>query len=303
MFLPLGRRGGFAAVCVFALVSLPGCGAAGGSAVEAVVPEVTASVAVDQEFQRLEEEFGARLGVFALDTGSGEEVAYRADERFAYASTFKSLAVGALLRQRTVEELAEVVSYTAEDLVAYSPVTERHVGTGMTLREVCDAALRYSDNTAGNLLLEELGGPEGLEAALREIGDEVISVDRFETELNEAVPGDERDTSTPRAMAVSLQAFVLGDVLEEDRREILVDMMLGNTTGDELIRAGVPDGWEVADKSGAGGYGTRNDIAVLWPPDGAPVVMAVMSDRGEEDAAYDNALVAEAASVAVEALG
>lgn len=295
------RRAGLAVVFALALVPLSGCAADGGP----VASEATASAAAStgQEFQRLEEEFDARLGVFALDTGTGEEVAHRADERFAYASTVKALAVGAVLRQNTVGELAKVLTYTEDDLVAHSPVTERHVGAGMTLREVCDAALRYSDNTAANLLFAELGGPEGLEAALREIGDEVTSVDRIETELNEAAPGDDRDTSTPRAMAVSLQAYALGGALEEDRQEILVDMMLRNTTGDGLVRAGVPDDWEVADKTGGGGYGTRNDIAVLWPPDGAPVVMAIMSGRGEEGAAYDDALIAEAASVVAGVLG
>ncbi|MEY9212353.1 class A beta-lactamase [Thermobifida halotolerans] len=302
MFLRPTRRAGVAAVLVLAFVPLLGCAAAEESAASAPEDAAPSTAAVDAEFARLEEEFGARLGVYAVDTGTDEVVAYNADERFAYASTFKALAVGAVLRRNPVEELQEVVTYTAEDLVAHSPITEQHVDTGMTLREVCDAALRYSDNTAANLLFDELGGPEGLEAVLREIGDDVTNVDRIETELNEAVPGDARDTSTPRAMATSLGEFALGGALPGDRQEILIDMMRRNTTGGTLIRAGVPQDWEVGDRTGAGGYGTRNAIAVLWPPNGGPVLLAVMSSRDTEDAEYDDALVAETASVVVEAL-
>jgi beta-lactamase class A len=169
--------------------------------------------------------------------------------------------------------------------------------------KVCPSACSTTPTSAANLLLAELGGPEALGEALEAIGDEVIHVDRIEPGLSEAVPGDVRDTSTPRAMATSLGEFTLGDALPEERREIVTEMMLGNVTGDELIRAGVPDDWEVGDKTGSGGYGTRNDIAVLWPPEGDPIVLAVMSSRDVEGAEFDNALIAEAAEVVVEALG
>jgi len=268
---------------------------------EAPPPTVEAA-ATDSLFKNLENEYDARLGVYAIDTGSGETIAYRADERFAYTSTFKALASGAVLLQNSIEEIDEVISYSAEDLVTYSPITEKHVSTGMTLRDIMDAAIRYSDNTAGNLLLEQLGGPEGFEAALRQIGDTVTQADRYETELNEAVPGDDRDTSTARALATSLNAFALGDVLPKDKQTILTDMLRGNTTGDELIRAAVPEGWTVGDKTGAGSYGTRNDIAIVWPPEGDPVVLAVLSSRDTQDAEYDNALIAKAAEAALSAL-
>ncbi|MFW6640869.1 class A beta-lactamase [Nocardiopsis algeriensis] len=261
-----------------------------------------AEAAVDG-FAALEEEFDARLGVYAVDTGTGEEVAHRADERFNYASTHKALSAGVALRQNSPEELEEVVSYSSEDLVEYSPITEENVATGMTLRELLDASVRYSDNTAGNLVLEEIGGPEGFEDALEEIGDDVTDPERWETELNEAVPGDERDTSTPRAMVGSLRAFTLGDALPEDRQEILNDLLVRNTTGDALIRAGVPEDWTVGDKTGSAGYGTRNDVAVLWPDEGDPIVLAVMSSRDEADAEHDDALVARAAEAVVDALG
>ncbi|WP_077569722.1 class A beta-lactamase [Paenibacillus ihbetae] len=265
-------------------------------------PTPTVEAATYSLFKSLENEYDARLGVYAIDTGSGETIAYRADERFAYTSTFKALASGAVLLQNSIEEIDEVISYSAEDLVTYSPITEKHVSTGMTLRDIMDAAIRYSDNTAGNLLLEQLGGPEGFEAALRQIGDTVTQADRYETELNEAVPGDDRDTSTARALATSLNAFALGDVLPKDKQTILTDMLRGNTTGDELIRAAVPEGWAVGDKTGAGSYGTRNDLAIVWPPEGDPVVLAVLSSRDTQDAEYDNALIAKAAEAALSAL-
>lgn len=265
-------------------------------------PTPTVEAATYSLFKSLENEYDARLGVYAIDTGSGETIAYRADERFAYTSTFKALASGAVLLQNSIEEIDEVISYSAEDLVTYSPITEKHVSTGMTLRDIMDAAIRYSDNTAGNLLLEQLGGPEGFEAALRQIGDTVTQADRYETELNEAVPGDDRDTSTARALATSLNAFALGDVLPKDKQTILTDMLRGNTTGDELIRAAVPEGWAAGDKTGAGSYGTRNDLAIVWPPEGDPVVLAVLSSRDTQDAEYDNALIAKAAEAALLAL-
>lgn len=257
---------------------------------------------VAPDLARLEAEFDARLGVYAVDTGTGRTVEHRADERFAYASTFKALAAGAVLDATSTAELDQVVRYTRGDLVTHSPITERHVETGMTLRELCDAAVRYSDNSAANLMLKRLGGPDGFERALRDLGDRVTDPERTETELNEAAPGDQRDTSTPRAMATDLRAYVLGDALSAEDRAVLTGWLKGNTTGDKLIRAGVPAGWQVGDKTGSGGYGTRNDIAVVWPPDGAPIVLAVLSRRTEKDAEYDDNLVAQAAKVTVEAL-
>nr|WP_214406193.1 class A beta-lactamase [Pseudonocardia lacus] len=256
----------------------------------------------DAAFAQLERDFDARLGVFAVDTGSERTLAFRADERFAYASTFKALAAAAVLDGTSPAELDQLVPYTAADLVAYSPITERRTGAGMTLRELCDAAVRYSDNTAGNLLLRHLGGPAGLDAALAALGDDVTRVERTEPELNQAVPGDDRDTSTPRAMAGDLRAYALGDALDDDDRTLLTGWLRENTTGGALIRAGVPAGWEVGDKTGTGSYGTRNDIAVLRPPDRAPIVLVVMSSRGEQNAEHDDALVAAAARAAVAAL-
>jgi beta-lactamase class A len=263
----------------------------------------TPALSADPRFEQLEAAFGARLGVYAVDTGTGATLEYRGDERFAYASTAKALAAGVLLDQTTDAELDTLVRYDESDLLEYAPITRQHVASGMTLRELSDAAIRYSDNTAYNLMLERIGGPEVLDQALEAVGDDVTQIDRPEPDLNEATPGDPRDTTTPQAIATDLQRFVLGDALEPDDRQTLTAWLVGNTTGDNLIRAGAPDGWTIGDKTGAGGYGTRNDIAVLWPAEGEPIVLAVMSSRDTDDAKYDDALVAQAASVALDALG
>ncbi|MEK4031335.1 class A beta-lactamase [Pseudobacillus sp. FSL P4-0506] len=264
--------------------------------------EVGQRANIDEKLAQLENEFDARIGVYAIDTGTNQTIEYRPEERFAFASTYKALAAALLLQQNSLEELKEVITYTKDDLVPYSPITEKHIDTGMTLLELSEAAVRFSDNTAGNLLFEALGGPKGFEQALRQIGDNVTQADRFEPDLNTFTPGNTRDTSTPKALATSLQAFAIGDLLSGEKREQFADLLQGNATGDKLIRAGAPEGWKVGDKSGAGSYGTRNDIAVVWPPDREPIVMAIMSRHDTEDAKYDDALIAQAAEVTLNAL-
>ncbi|MET9593092.1 class A beta-lactamase [Streptomyces sp. NPDC006516] len=256
----------------------------------------------ERAFTELEREFDARLGVYALDTGSGRTVTHRSDERFAYASTCKALLAGAVLGRKSLRQMDRLVRYGRDDLISNSPVTEQHLATGLTLRELCDAAVRYSDNAAANLLFRELGGPQGLQDALRALGDSITRCDRYETALSDAVPGDLRDTSTPRALAEDLRAYVLGTTLPADRRAVLTDWLRRNTTGDHTIRAGTPRGWQVADKTGSGGYGTRNDIAVIWPPHGDPLVLAVLSRRDTKDAERDDALIAHAAEAALRAV-
>nr|WP_235588529.1 class A beta-lactamase [Sporosarcina koreensis] len=264
--------------------------------------EVGQTVNIDEKFSQLENEFDAQIGVYAIDTGSNETIEYKPEERFAFASTYKALAAAILLQQNSLEDLKEVITYTEEDLVTYSPITEKHVDTGMTLLELSEAAVRFSDNTAGNLLFEALEGPKGFEQALREIGDNVTIADRFEPDLNNFTPEDSRDTSTPKALATSLQAFAVSDLLSDDKREMFTDWLKGNATGDKLIRAGAPKGWEVGDKSGAGAYGTRNDIAVVWPPDRAPIVIAILSKHNTVDAKYDDKLISRTAEIALNAL-
>lgn len=269
--------------------------------------EVPSSPSVDPDVEQrlagLEETFDARLGVMALDTGSGATVEHRADERFAAASTLKAFSAAAVLDGDA--DLDRVVTWGAADLVTYSPVTEQHVDGGLPLREVARAAAQESDNTAANVLYDELGGPAALQDWLRDRGDTTTRADRAEPDLNDVRPGDERDTSTPRALAGSLERVLLGEALAADDRDLLDTWLRGTTTTQALVRAGVPDGWVVADKSGAAAYGTRDVVAVVRPPDRAPWVLALMSDRRDagEDATYDDALLARATEVVVAALG
>jgi beta-lactamase class A len=308
MSIRLNRRTSLTTAAVV-LISLTGCTTSEAKATPSVtviasrtLPPASTEPPTAREFRRLESSFDAELGVFALDTGTNRTVTYRADERFAYASTHKALSAAAVLEQNSDAELDQVVKYTKADLVDYSPITEQHVDSGMTLREIGDAAVRYSDNTAGNLLFRELGGPAGFGRALKQIGDRRTHVDRIEPDLNEAVPGDIRDTSTPRALGTDLQKYTLGKALNPRDRAQLTDWLKRNTTGDNTIRAGAPAGWTVGDKTGSGSYGTRNDIAVLWPPKGAPIVLAVLSKRSTKDATRDDALIAQAATVALRAV-
>ncbi|MFE0421412.1 class A beta-lactamase [Streptomyces sp. NPDC058953] len=310
----LSRRAALAAVAGLAAVPLVGCGTDGPSkpadrTAPAPAPSDRPGPAsgpgpagqgrTGPAFAALEKEFAAVLGVYALDTGSGRAVAHRPDERFAYASTCKAFIAGAVLKKNTLRQMERRIVFGPEVIEPHSPITEPRVGKGMSLRELCDATVRYSDNAAANILFDELGGPRGLQAALRAIGDEVTRCDRYEVELSDAVPGDPRDTSTARALAVDLREYALGNVLPADRRAVLVDWLKRNTTGDALIRAGAPDGWTVGDKTGSGGYGTRNDIAVVWRPKGAPIVLAVLSKKDVKDAKRDDALIARATEVAL----
>lgn len=255
----------------------------------------------------LERESGYRVGLFAVDTATGRTVEHRADERFAFASTSKALSAAMVLDATTDAELDAVVPVSADDLVAHSPVAADRVGTGLSLREAAGAAITVSDNTAQNLLLDALGGPAGFGAALRGIGDTTTDPRRYETELNEVVPDraaqDTADTSTPRALATSLRAVAVDDALSPDDRNQLVAWLRGCTTGAATIRAGVPAGWLVGDKTGTGsGYGIRDDIGVLWPagdPDAAPIVLAVLTDADSPAAEPRDDLLARATAVVV----
>ncbi|WP_250032702.1 class A beta-lactamase [Paractinoplanes maris] len=289
---------------VLAAALLSGCGAevtttAPPPSSPASMSAVAESTPTNPQFSAIERRFSARLGVYAIDTGTGRLITHRADERFAHASTFKALLAAVVLRRLPDTDRRRVVKYTEADLLEYAPITSKHVATGMSIDALIDAAVRYSDNTAANLLLDEIGGPQGLQRQLRAIKDRTTNADRNEPALNEATPGDTRDTSTPRALGTDLRAFVLGDLLPPARRQKLTDLLIGNTTGGPYIRAGVPAGWKVGDKTGSGGYGTRNDIAVVWPPTGSPLVIAIQSDRGVADAPSADALIAEATKVVV----
>jgi beta-lactamase class A len=280
-----------------ALLPLAGCDSAGQRISGAPPGRVrrTPSASPDTSaFVALERAHRARLGVYALATGTGATVAYRADERFALCSNFKTLAVAAVLHQNPLSHLDEHVRYTKADVDSISPVTEKHIATGMTIRQLCDAAIRYSDGTAGNLLMRDAGGPARLTAYLRGLGDTVSRMDRYEPGLNRNRPKDPRDTTSPRAIATDHRALVLGEALTADKRALLVDWLERSTTGGGRIRAGLPKGWKVADKTGTGDYGRGNDVAVVWPPHAAPLVVAIMSDRSGYSTPPDEALIVAA---------
>ncbi|WIW71268.1 class A beta-lactamase [Anaerosinus gibii] len=251
-------------------------------------------------FTRLENDHQAKIGVYALDTESNKEVSYHADDRFAYCSTSKVLMVGAVLRQESLEGIKKTVSYTQKDVLSYAPITSKYVETGMTLEELCVAALRVSDNTAANLLLAHIGGTEGFKMSLRQIGDMVTEPARNEPMLNEAVPEDLRDTSTPHQLAVDFQSYILGDILTSEKKMMLISWMAGNKNTDTLIRAGTPTDWLVADKSGTGGYGTRNDVAIITPPGRKPIILAILTTHNDKELKADDQLVADIAKIVCE---
>ncbi|MFG2965183.1 class A beta-lactamase [Streptomyces sp. NPDC048288] len=274
------------------------------AALGTALPAGTAADPV-RRLRALEREHRARLGVFARDTGSNTRVRYRAGELFPMCSVFKTLAVAAVLRDLDEDVLAEVVHYDESDVERSggAPVTGRpeNLASGMTVAELCGAAISYSDNTAANLLLEQLGGPVAVTRLSRSLGDEVTRLDRWEPELNSAEPGRVTDTTSPAAIGTGYARLVLGGALDDADRRRLTGWLRANTTGGERIRAGLPGDWTVGDKTGTGGYGTANDVAIAWPPGRAPVVVAVLSTHAEATAEPDSALVRAAAEVVADA--
>lgn len=268
----------------------------------APTPASTTSAATTRALDALERRDDARLGLVAIDTGSGATVTHRAGERFAFASAAKVFIAATVLDDARSGDLDAVVPIEQRDLLSYAPVTSQHVGSGMTVRALLDAMLRSSDNTAANLLVARVGGPSVVQQWLRGIGDQVTQVVRVEPDLNEATPGDERDTTTPAQFAADLRTVLLGDALRPEDRKMLVETMAGTTTGAATIRAGVPTGWSVVDKTGTGSYGVRNDIGIVTPPGRAPIVLVVMTSRSRADAKPVDALVAAATKVTVAAL-
>lgn len=253
----------------------------------------------------LEQRQGGRLGVALLDTASGRRVAHRGDERFPMCSTFKLLAAALVLARvdRGEERLDRRIVFSESDLVTYSPATKEHAGPGgMTVEAICAAAMTLSDNTAGNLMLASFGGPEGLTAFVRTLGDPVTRLDRIETALNEGTPGDPRDTTSPAAMLGTMQKLVAGQALSGASRERLVGWMLSNKTGDKRLRAGMPASWRTGDKTGTGGHGSANDIAVAWPPGRAPVFVTAYYTGSTISDDARSAVIAEAGRIATAGL-
>lgn len=267
----------------------------------------SSSNGVQGRLRELERLHGARVGVFARNLATGTTVLHREDERFPICSLFKPLAAAAVLRDldRKGEFLARRVRYSASDVVADSPVTgeEKNIAEGLTVEQLCAAAICRSDNTAGNLLLRELGGPQAVTRFSRSIGDRVTRLDRWETEVNSAEPWRREDTTTARAIARSYAHLTLGTALEPHDRERLTAWLLANETSGNRFRAGLPKDWTVADKTGAGHYGTNNNAGIAWTPDGAPVVLAVLTTRPGQADLPDSPLIVKVAALLAENVG
>ena len=238
---------------------------------------IARAAATDKPMADIEAAVGGRVGVMAIDTGDATEMSHRADDRFAMCSTFKWLLAASVFSQVERDEMSldERLSYGPEDLLDYAPVARKHVNTGwLTVEMLCDAAVTVSDNTAANLLLNRIGGPAELTAFLRQCGDKVTRLDRNEPELNTNLPGDERDTTTPRAMAETMNSILLGDVLSAPNRDKLVHWLRDATTGLGRLRGGLPSDWIAGDKTGTGVNGAANDVAIAWPPGRNPILIA-----------------------------
>lgn len=287
-----------------------------GAAVATLVPAVaTTSYAAEpggtltDQFRALEQEYAARLGVFALDTASGATVGYRAQERFPMCSVFKGLAAAAVLRDvdRHGEFLARRIRYTAEfvEAAGYIPVTGKpeNIAHGLTGAELCAAAVSESDNGAGNLLLRELGGPTAITRFCRSLGDGATRLDRWEPELNSAEPWRIEDTTNPRAVGMTYGRLLLGGALSPGDRKRLWDWLVANTTNTERFREGLPADWVLADKTGGGEqYGVANDVGVVRPPGRSPLVLSILSTKYDPQGPTDNPLVARAAAIVAAAL-
>ena len=226
----------------------------------------------------IEEREGGRLGAAVIDTETGWTLEHRADERFPMCSTFKLLAAAAALKRVDdgADRLDRVIAYGPGDLLDYAPIAKTHLASGgMTIADLCAAAIDWSDNTAGNLVLQTIGGPAGFTQFARSLGDSVTRLDRNEPALNAAAPGDERDTTSPRAMAEDIRQVLLGDLLSDASRRQLQAWLIDDKVGDKRLRAGLPLAWRIGDKTGSGDHGTANTIAIIWPPEREPIIAAV----------------------------
>jgi beta-lactamase class A len=260
---------------------------------------------VNAALRAVESGFRGRLGLYALATGTGESISYRAGERFPMCSTVKLLIVSAILHRNAGQPglLAETIHYTPRQLVHVSPVTELHVADGMTVAQLCAAAIIHSDCTAANLLMSMLGGPTAVTAYARGLGDPTTRSDRYELALNDVAPGDQRDTTTPAAMARNLHSLALGSALSPADRQLLVTWLMADTIGNARIRAGVPPSWRLGDKPGTGGIRSEvNDVAVAWPPGHSPLVIAIYSSPADPHAAPNEKVLAAATKIVTGAL-
>lgn len=230
-----------------------------------------------------ERESGGRIGVHAENPATGAKLLWRADELFVMCSTFKASLAGLVLSRvdRGQDRLADMVAFGAADILDYAPVAKKHLAQGaMSLGDLCEGAVEWSDNTCANLLLKRVGGPQALTAFWRRTGDKISRLDHYEPELNRSPPGDPHDATTPAAMAGTLRRLTLGEVLKPASRERLVGWMIDCKTGEDRLRGGLPKTWRIGDKTGNNGSDACGDLAVAWPKAGAPPVLIAAYTQG-----------------------
>lgn len=253
-----------------------------------------------QALQNLEAKAQGRLGVHMVDTASGQAYGYRSDERFMMLSTFKLLASALVLARvdRHEESLERKIRYGKQDLVAWSPVTQLHADSeGLTLAQLCEATMTTSDNTAANLILASYGGPQALTAFARHLGDKVTRLDRNEPSLNISTSNKALDTTSPRAMAKTVQTLLMGHALSASSRQLLLQWLQANTTGDQRLKAGIPTGWGIGEKTGTNSTNS-NDIGVLLPPQGTPMVVTAYLADSTASSTIRDATLAEVGKLA-----
>ena len=279
----------FFALFIFLVTSL-----ATASETTVVTKQFTSKVAA------LERKNSGRIGVSVVSANGTALLTYRANERFAMCSTFKALLGAAILSRvdANLESLDRPISYKSSDILDYAPITKENLRTGhMTVSALTAASIQYSDNTAANLLLDAIGGPKALTKYLRSIGDHTTRLDRNEPSLNANLADDSRDTSTPNAMAETLQKIFMGETLSPASKEQLKVWMIGNTTGSDRLRAGFNKSWTVGDKTGSGANGASNDVAIVFPGGRQPFVVAVFYSGSAASNDAKNAVIAELARI------
>ncbi len=259
-----------------------------------------ASTNIDSAIKQAEQQLGAKVGVSVLNANGDSLYGYNSDQRFPLMSTFKTLACAKLLHDNQITKgmMDKTYPVTAEAILDYAPVFKDKVGTEVSLKDACFATMTTSDNSAANFVLAHIGGAEGVTKFLIDNGDNVTRLDRIEPLLNEATPGDKRDTTTPYAMNETITKLVLGDALNPASKAQLTEWMKANKVSNGLFRSVLPQGWVIADRSGAGGYGSRGITAVVWNEQKQPLVISVyltgteasIPERDKEIAKIGNAI-------------
>ena len=281
-------------------------GLAAGLATATSAIAAAARDAVSEELAILERQIGGRIGLAVCSAANGARIDYRTDERFAMCSTFKLMLAAAILARVDAGQLRldQRIRYGPDSLLANSPVTTAHVDEGsLSLQAMAQAVVEVSDNTAANLLLALIGGPAGYTRYLRGLGDRVTRLDRVELALNSNLPHDVRDTTTPRAVLADMNKVLLGGALSAASRERVLGWLKDCRTGRERLRAQLPQGWSAGDKTGSGDRGANNDLAIFWPPAGAPLLLACYLTDSRQPTAVLNAAHARIGAVVANALG